>query len=53
MSSRDLEGGGGSAHMVKLGRVELDWVELSGVVITEVELGGPFLQIAAFLYIAK
>ena len=35
-SSRGLEGGGSSAHMAKLGRVEL--VKLSGVMTIEVEL---------------
>ena len=37
-SSRGLDGGGGGAHMAKLGKVELGWIKLSGVVISEVKL---------------
>ena len=36
-SNRSLEGGGGDAHMAKLGRVKLGWVKLSRVVTLEVE----------------
>ena len=38
-SSRSLEGGGGGAHMAKLGRVELGWAEGVGSVIGQAIVG--------------
>ena len=48
---RSLEDGEDGVHMVKLGKIKLGWVELSGVVTTEVKLSyilytRPFLVVS-------